>query len=149
MGYRDLDAIVAIENASFPGPWRVGSFARAVTESHQHFFVAETGRRIVGYSGFWIEGPRAHIAKVAVHPDFRRLKLGTTLVEHLLGVIRGLGLRQAYLEVRKGNLVAQELYRRFGFRFDRVQPRAYPEDGEDALIYLWEDLPPPDPRTER
>jgi [ribosomal protein S18]-alanine N-acetyltransferase len=148
MGYRDLDAVFAIENVSFPGPWRVSSFARAVNEPHQHFFVAEAGRRLIGFSGFWVEGPRAHIAKVAVHPDFRRHGLGSALLEHLLAEIRALGLRHAYLEVRKANLGAQELYRRFGFRFDRVQPHAYPEDGEDALIYVWEDLPSPDLRTE-
>lgn len=136
MGYRDLEAVVAIENVCFGSPWRVGSYGRAVAEAHQHFSVAELGDRLVGYAGFWVEGDHAHIAKVAVHPDDRRQGIASALLAHLLDQMRQLGLRRAYLEVRKSNRGAQELYRRFGFRFERVRPRAYPDNGEDALVFV-------------
>ncbi|HPD15895.1 MAG TPA: ribosomal protein S18-alanine N-acetyltransferase [Planctomycetota bacterium] len=136
MGYRDLRAVVAIENASFRGPWRPNSYARAVADAHHSFFVAEVNSEIVGYAGMWVEGHQAHIAKVAVREEHRRRGIGTLLLRHLLDHARRLGLSQAYLEVRRGNLEAQDLYRRFGFRFERVQPNAYPDDGEDALIFV-------------
>jgi ribosomal-protein-alanine N-acetyltransferase len=135
MGFRDVDAVYGIEHASFGAPWRVSSYGRAVSERRQHFFVAEFGRQIVGYGGFWVEGDRAHVAKVAVHPELRRRGIGSAIVERLLEEICRLGLRDAYLEVRRSNTAAQELYRRFGFRFQRVQPHTYPDNGEDALVF--------------
>lgn len=138
---RDLDTVVAIEGMSFGSPWRRATYARAVTGPNHSFLVAELdGRSVVGYAGFWVEGKQAHIAKLAVHPDYRRRGIGSVLLEHLLDQVRRLGLPRAYLEVRRSNVVAQELYRRFGFRFERVQARAYPNNGEDAFVFARDDL---------
>jgi len=140
MAYRDVSAVAALEAASFPAPWRTGSFARAVSDPHHNFFVVESDGSLVGYAGMWVEGHRAHIAKVAVREGFRRRGVGSALVRHLLGQACRLGLSEAFLEVRRGNLAAQDLYRSLGFRFERVQPAAYPDDGEDALIFVLRDL---------
>lgn len=149
---RDLAEVAAIERVSFGSPWRQSSYARAIGASQQQFFVAELDGELVGYAGFWVETERAHIAKVAVHPDYRRRRIAWTLLEHLLDQIRRLGFGYAYLEVRKSNTAGQELYERFGFHFERVQPRAYPNDGEDALVLARHDLldvptPPVDAAT--
>jgi len=136
MCHYDVSPVVAIENASFGAPWRQASFARAVADPHHNFFVAELDGRLVGYAGMWVEGNQAHIAKVAVTEGYRRRGIGTALLQQLLDQARRLGLAQAYLEVRRGNLAAQQLYRRFGFRFERVQHNAYADDGEDALVFI-------------
>ncbi len=136
MGLGDLRPVMAIENAAFGAPWRSDSYARAVADAHHNFFVAELDGRLVAYGGLWVEGSQAHIAKVAVRDDCRRQGIGSALLDHLLGHARRLGLTDAYLEVRRSNLGAQDLYRRFGFRFDRVQANAYANDGEDALVFV-------------
>lgn len=140
MTQRDLVAVVAIESEAFSGPWRASSYARAVGTSSHNFYIVELNGELVGYAGFWVEGPDAHIAKVAVHADHRCRGIGSTLLRHLLDQARRLGLSRAYLEVRRGNLRAQALYRRLGFRFERIQPAAYPDDGEDALVFVRDDL---------
>lgn len=132
----DLSAVAAIEAASFASPWRANSYSRAVADTHHNFVVAEFDGRLVGYAGMWVEGNQAHIAKVAVADAHRRRGIGTALLQQLLDQARRLGLSQAYLEVRRGNQEAQDLYRRFGFRFERIQANAYPDDGEDALIFV-------------
>ena len=132
----DLRTVVALENASFGAPWRPSAYSRAVADPHHNFFVAEFDGDLVGYAGLWVEGEQAHIAKLAVHDDHRRRGIGTAMIEHLLDHARRLGLSQAYLEVRRSNLVAQDLYRRLGFRFERIQANAYPDDGEDALVFV-------------
>ena len=137
---KDLDAVWAIERASFGSPWRRSTYEQTILAPGHNFFVAELGGVVVGYFGFWVEGPEAHIAKLAVHPDYRRRGIGTALLHDALDRIRRLGLHSAYLEVRRTNLPAQNLYRRFGFRFARVKPHAYPNDGEDALIFVRDNL---------
>ncbi len=136
MGQRDLSAVAALEKATFAAPWRSGAYTRAVADPHHNFFVAELDGRLIAYAGLWVEQNRAHIAKIAVHEDHRRRGIGTAMLQHLLDHARRLGLGEAYLEVRRGNLAAQDLYRRAGFRFDRIQARAYPDDGEDALVFV-------------
>ncbi|NQT85492.1 ribosomal protein S18-alanine N-acetyltransferase [bacterium] len=140
MTLRDLGGVGALEGVSFGSPWRTSSYARAVGDPNQHFFVAEQDGHMVGYTGFWVETGSAHIAKLAVHPDCRRQGIGAVLLEHMLDEVRRLGLGRAHLEVRRGNAEAQALYRRFGFRFERVQPQAYPNDREDALVLVRDDL---------
>jgi len=137
---RDLNAVNAIESVSFGSPWRPTSYARAIRETRQQFFTAERHGYIVGYAGFWVEHDMAHIAKVAVHPDYRRQGIATAMLKYLLDQIRRFGLGRAYLEVRRSNAGAQELYRRFGFVFERIQPHAYPNDGEDAFVLVRNDL---------
>jgi len=140
MGHGDLVAVSRIEGASFGSPWRVATYARTVNEADHHFIVAELDGELVAYAGFWVEGNRAHIAKVAVHPDCRRRGFGSVVLSRLLDEARRLGLPEAYLEVRRTNVGAQELYERFGFRFQSVKVRAYPDNGEDALVFVRDGL---------
>jgi ribosomal-protein-alanine N-acetyltransferase len=140
MGHADLRGVAEIEHASFGSPWRASTYGRAVTNPSHHFYVAELDGELVAYAGFWVEGSKAHIAKLAVHPDCRRRGIASMVLERLLDQARRLGLPEAYLEVRKSNQAAQELYQRFGFRFERVQPRAYPDNSEDALVLVRDDL---------
>ena len=140
MAYRDLNTVGEMENLSFGSPWRASSYARAVSDSNQWFVVAELGHQVVGYAGFWQENGRAHIAKLAVAPAYRRRGIGSALLQQMIDQIRRIGCNEAFLEVRRSNSVAQDLYRRFGFHFARIQPNAYPNDGEDALILARNDL---------
>ncbi len=136
MARHDVNRVAGLENASFGAPWRPDAFSRVAADPNHNFFVAEIDGQIVGYAGLWVEGSQAHIAKVAVRDGCRRRGVGSVLLRHLLDHACRLGLSEAYLEVRRSNLAAQELYRRFGFRFERVQPGAYPDDGEDALVFV-------------
>jgi len=149
LAYADLDAVLAIEASSFGSPWRRSTYSRIVGSTHHTFIVAELGGETIAYAGFWVEGHQAHIAKVAVHADHRRRGIATLILTDLLGRARRLGLTRAYLEVRRSNTVAQELYRRFGFHFERVQPRAYPNNGEDAFVLVRDDLLDIPPLTSR
>ena len=60
-----------------------------------------------------------------------RALLGRVLTEGAL-----LGARRAMLEVRRSNVVAQQLYERFGFSVAGVRRDYYTHPEEDALI-LW------------
>ena len=45
------------------------------------------------------------------------------------------------LEVRRSNLVAQNLYKRLGFIELGVRKRYYEDNGEDALLYVCQEMP--------
>jgi ribosomal-protein-alanine N-acetyltransferase len=47
------------------------------------------------------------------------------------------------LEVRASNEIAQELYRKYGFRVTGRRPRYYSSDGEDAIIMSTDNIGTP------
>ncbi len=74
----------------------------------------------------------AEIHAVAVRPEARRRGLGRALVAAALDDAASRGVTKVFLEVRAGNLAAQQLYLGLGFHPLGVRARYY-ADGEDAL----------------
>jgi ribosomal-protein-alanine N-acetyltransferase len=89
----------------------------------------------------WLMVDEAHIATVAVHPDFRRHSIGSRIIIEALKAAHAEGARRAFLEARERNLAAQEMYRKFGFEITGRRPRYYRDTGEDAILMTLEGLP--------
>ncbi len=82
-------------------------------------FVWEEDGKILGNLSlipFQEEGRRIHlIANVAVHPDHRRRGIARVLTQHALNMLRRMGEKRAWLQVREDNPAAIELYESVGF----------------------------------
>ena len=72
--------------------------------------------KMVGMIVIWVILDEAHVATIAIHPDYRGQGIGRRLLASGLQAAYQRGARLAYLEVRRGNTVAQNLYQRFGFQ---------------------------------
>jgi len=99
--------------------------------------------RLVGYAGFWLMLDEAHVTTIAVRPSERGQGIGELLFIGLIDIAASLGARFVTLEVRASNYVAQQLYKKFGFREEGVRRRYYSDNGEDALIMWSEPLGSP------
>ena len=133
----DAKEIARIEALSFPAPWTEEMVRSEIREPIARFFVALDGDAIIGYYGFLHILDELHILNVAVDPNYRRRKVGTRLIEHLLEQARVLSARALTLEVRESNLPAISLYEKHGFRSVGIRPHYY-TDKENALIYWLE-----------
>jgi [ribosomal protein S18]-alanine N-acetyltransferase len=131
----DLPAIHAIELASFTAPWPPHAY-RSELESNRlaHYLVARVGDDIAAYGGMWLMVDEAHITTFAVHPAWRRQRIGERLLLAFLDLAIDRGAHEATLEVRLSNLPARKLYEKYGFRPVGLRPRYYSDNGEDALI---------------
>ncbi len=137
MKREDIDEILEIERASFPSPWSGEAFLTELKERDSScFLVAKSEGRVVGYAGFWLIFDEAHITNLAVHPEYRKKKIGERLIRFLLKLAVSKGAKRATLEVRPSNLAAQNLYKKFGFEVGGIQKGYYNDTGEDALI-MW------------
>ena len=165
----DLDAIAAIERASFDSPWPPDAYRSELkTNRLAHYLVVRAVDEIVAYGGMWLMVDEAHVITFAVHPAWRRQQIGGRLLLAMLDVALDAGANEATLEVRLSNLAARRLYEKFGFRPVGLRPRYYNDNGEDALIMTTDPLrdppmrqrmarlraaidaaPPPSPSTER
>ena len=90
--------------------------------------------KIVGFSGFWMMMKEAHIIAIGVRDSYRRLGIGEGLLIATIELAQILSAHVVTLEVRASNEIAQELYRKYGFRVTGRRPRYYSSDGEDAVI---------------
>ena len=135
----DLRAVHEIDVLSFTLPWPESSFRYELQENPRSIQrVAEVQQnriwQIVGEIVVWLIMDEAHIATIAVHPDFRGNGIAKLMLVDTLKICIEKGIRTATLEVRASNLIAQKLYRRFGFQVVGTRPRYYKDNDEDALI---------------
>lgn len=134
----DLATIVEIENISFSTPWSSYSFKKEIYKPYSIPKVAVINNRIVGYICVERIIDEAHILNLAVHPDFRKMGIGSLLVSNILDELRTTGCRYVYLEVRASNVAAKKLYERFGFEVIGIRKHYYIHPEEDAYVMMLE-----------
>lgn len=133
----DIDEIMKIEHLSFNIPWTRAAFVSEVLSNDiAEYIVSKINGKIVGYAGMWRVLDEGHITNIAVHPDFRRKKIATQMVEELIKIARENDIAKLTLEVRESNILAQELYKKFGFLVLGKRKQYYADTREDALI-MW------------
>lgn len=141
----DLPGMYEIERLSFRCHWSYRALAEEVTMERptSHVLVVKLGKRVVGFAIFWDVVGEAHIIDFAVHPNFRRLGIGTRLMDAVLERARELNAERATLEVRVSNESAIRLYEKFGFNVAGIRRKFYLDNNEDAYIMWIDDLSAP------
>jgi ribosomal-protein-alanine N-acetyltransferase len=133
----DMEDILRVENSSFRRfAYDSKLFAEYAGARESLFLVAGRGRRVCGYAiARTRQGAHRHAAElvsIAVEPLARGQGVASLLLENTFRCLELRGIRRVSLTVRAGNRRAQALYRRFGFRRERIVPGYY-EDGADGL----------------
>lgn len=77
----------------------------------------------------------AHLTTIGVAPEHRRRGLATRLLDHIEHTLRAKEVGTIMLEVRVGNLDAQQLYRRRGYFVVQRISRYY-NNGEDCFLMM-------------
>lgn len=149
MTLQDVPAVHAIELKTFHTPWSYQSFVDEMTTNKcARYIVAVADGQVVGYAGAWLILEEGHITNIAVDEAFRGLGIGLKVTQALLQYAANMGVQYMTLEVRRSNLVAQSLYKKLGFLELGVRKRYYEDNGEDAFLYVCQDMPPVDPDFE-
>jgi ribosomal-protein-alanine N-acetyltransferase len=138
----DIDAILAIEQASFTNPWTRDMYlAELENEGVSYFYLAKNANGlVVGFCSFWRVLDELHINNLAVAPAERGAGVATALLTRVLADGAKLGVRRATLEVRRSNVPARCLYEKLGFSVAGVRRAYYTNPIEDALV-LWREHP--------
>ncbi|MGH8678721.1 MAG: ribosomal protein S18-alanine N-acetyltransferase [Burkholderiales bacterium] len=133
----DLAKILEIEHLAFPTPWSLKSFKHELSLPFSRLTVAASrglyAHHIVGFLCRWLIDDECHVLNVAVHPQYRRTGIGGRLLTDAIADAHGKGARFVTLEVRRSNLAARHLYRKFSFEERRLR-RHYYGPGEDAIV---------------
>mgnify|MGYP001248681242 FL=1 len=156
MRLQDIPEVSAIDRMAFDPPWSPRSYQYEITESnYSHMVVLEKAagskpasnwRRIignfgilpeseaviVGYGGLWNIVDEAHVSTIATHPQFRGNGWGEVLLAGMIRRALVLGAAYIVLEVRVSNVVAQNLYKKYGFETVGTKTNYYHNNNEDA-----------------
>jgi ribosomal-protein-alanine N-acetyltransferase len=96
--------------------------------------VPELSEYITGFIGMWIMVDEAHIINIAVREVCRGKGIGEILLISAVDLATRLKASVVTLEVRASNIVAQNLYTKYGFNKVGTRKGYYTDNKEDAFI---------------
>ncbi|HYD74524.1 ribosomal protein S18-alanine N-acetyltransferase [Ramlibacter sp.] len=131
-----LSEVLPIERSAYEHPWTHGNFVDSLRSGYEAQLLC-AGGRVLGYFVAMKGVDEVHLLNITVAPAWQGQGWGRLMLEALAIWARGQGAQWLWLEVRVGNLRAQRLYERNGFRRVGERRRYYPAAGggrEDAIV---------------
>lgn len=132
----DLKKVLEIEKQSFSIPWTYDLFFGELTlNRYASYFILEKDNEVIGYFGLWHKGSRFHITNIAIIKKLRRKGYGRKLLKFIEKIAATHRIKKISLEVRRSNRIAQDMYKKYGYKVIRVLENYYKEEEkEDALV---------------
>jgi len=135
----DLDAVVAIEHASYPFPWTAGIFRDCLQAGHNCWVLVHDDQ-VAGYGILSVAAGEAHVLNICIGDAWRGLGYGRRMMRRLIDLARWYGVERVFLEVRPSNPAARALYDSLGFHEIGRRPGYYPAEGgrEEAIVMAFD-----------
>lgn len=131
-----LDALMAVEKASYSHPWTRGNFLDSVHSGYLAQLLMH-GERLLGYFVAMKGYDEVHLLNITVAPAHRAQGWTPLMLDALALWSRGQQAHTLWLEVRRSNQRAREVYERYGFAVVGERKRYYPlswTQREDAIV---------------
>lgn len=139
----DVEAVAAIEQQSFSTPWDEATFVEMLAwtgRSKAWVLEAEpepgAEPEVVGYAILRFVQEEGELVNIAIREDLRGQHRGSQLLDGVVGRAREMGLKRLFLEVRRSNVRALEMYQARGFLVVGIRRAYYTRPVEDAKIML-------------
>lgn len=130
---------VRLQNECFIHPYTLKNMDDEYHDNpFSNFLFALYGDEVVGYIDYLLTFNSATIMQICVDQKYRRMHIASLLLEEMENTFPKEGENRVdfvTLEVRKSNIAAQELYKKFNYELVTTK-RNYYEDGEDALYMV-------------
>ena len=92
--------------------------------------------RIIGFFIFYNVLDEMHILDITVAKGMQSKGIGSLMLDSVIKINSGRGIKDFFLEVRTSNLKAVNLYKKFGFKIFMLRKNYYEDNGEDALCMV-------------
>ncbi len=139
MNEKDASRLAEIEEKCFSLPWSEQAFLDALQHGNALIIVAEeedTASTILGYVCMYVAVDEGEITNVAVNPMERKRGIASRLMEEIHRQAKQMQLNKIFLEVRKSNLPAQELYKKYAYEEVGIRKNFYQKPTEDAIVMM-------------
>lgn len=123
---RDMDEVLAIENASISEPWQEEDFHLCLRKRRVIGTVAEVDfDTIAGFMVYELHKTILRVLKFAVDPNERRKGIGTQMVERLIDKLKPTARTEIEIAIPEQYLPAQLLFSKHGFKCEEVRGEQY------------------------
>jgi ribosomal-protein-alanine N-acetyltransferase len=143
LGVGDLTEVMDLERLCFRTHWTREQFLLGLERGAFHILGIRINGALLAYLAFSVIAGEMEVMNIATHQDHRRKGFAARLLGKALEIARMKRAQQAFLEVRRSNLGAIDLYQKFGFIQVGTRKHYYPDNNEDALLFRL-DFPPPE-----
>ena len=131
-----LDAVVLLEQQVYPHPWTRGNFADALAAGY-HAQCLHQEADLCAYVVAMAGVQEAHLLNITVARPQQGHGLGRLLWQHLCAWAPSVGAERIWLEVRRSNTAARDIYTHWGFETVGERKNYYPAgrgQREDAVV---------------
>ncbi len=111
----DLDAVIAIEQASYTHPWTRGNFSDSLGGSYLARVLVDATDTVCGYLIAMPGVEEMHLLNLCIAPERQGLGLSLLLLDALVRAALADRAQLLWLEVRPSNARALRVYERYGF----------------------------------
>lgn len=100
------------------------------------YYTLKLNNKIIGYIAFDTVLENMDIQSIVIDKEYQHMGYGTILLNFAICYAKDNNIANIFLEVRKSNEKAINLYEKVGFKFINTRKKYYPDNFEDALIYV-------------
>lgn len=133
MNLSHLDSIKNILETNFNDFWNYNVFKTELENENSKYIIAKLNDEIVGFAGISIVLDSADITNIVVKNTYRGNGISSILLEHIIKLAKSNNCSVINLEVNCNNLVAINLYKKFGFIQVGLRKNYYNE--QDGLLF--------------
>jgi ribosomal-protein-alanine N-acetyltransferase len=136
-----LDEVLAIEQSAYAHPWSRGNFSDSLQQGYQmQLLTGGQGAGPTALLGYFVAMKgvdEVHLLNITVAPVWQHQGWARVMLDALAIWARGQQAQWLWLEVRRSNLRAQQIYLRNGFKRVGERKGYYPDAAgrrEDAVV---------------
>ena len=133
---KDVFDILSLDNENFSNNFEEAFYLEYI--KNQRVIVAEKEKNVIGYILFNQNLYEAAIYKIVVSKDFRKKQIAFKIMEFFQDELKKNDVKKIFLEVRKNNILAINLYKKCGFIEIREIVDYYSNPKENGIMMLKE-----------
>lgn len=128
----DSDAIYALGNQITSNFSKTNSLLEIENNLYTKILVYEKEQKVIGFLMYTELEETVDILDIIVMEEYRRQNIASCLLDYMMSELKDT-VKLLTLEVRKSNISAIALYKRFGFDVVKIRKKYY-NNGEDAYL---------------
>lgn len=138
MTIADYEEIKDLLQTEFDEFWNKSILKSELENRNSNYIVAKDGNNIVGFAGILILPDNVEITNIVSKKSQRKKGIGNLLLDRLINMAKEMKKDNITLEVNEKNIIALNLYEKFGFQKVGCRKKYY--NGIDNAIIMTKNL---------
>lgn len=128
---KDINEIYNVSISSIKNSWSLESFIEDFNNMFSEYIVLTDEENIIGFISIWRVIDEITITNISIKEEYKGRGLSKLLMNYIIENNPNYGM---FLEVRESNIIAINLYKKFGFKKVHKRYKYYSNPTEDAII---------------